>query len=188
MFSCHSNTRGHRKLISNAVFVSIHLNLTNAGSRRQSNIFLQSRKPSAVFGDPLLCSRGVHPRPQPRRPTPRLFVLRRTTVSRQYRECGFLTNPTEAPTRKPFPTGRSSRRKLQPVSAAATPSQALFRRREWQRAKAFRCNRTSIKPRCRNLNAANPSVRTKKARAERKAHRNQVAQRQKRRQKIRRDN
>src|SRR4030095_1136192 len=100
----------------------------------------------------------------------------------------FLPTRAKQRWRKPLLTVKSSQKKLQPASAAAAPSRARARQREWRRVKAFRCNRTSIKPELRNQRAAGPSVHTKRAHGGRKAHRHQAIQRQKKRlQKVRRD-
>src|SRR4029450_194067 len=100
----------------------------------------------------------------------------------------FLPTRPKQRWRKALLTVKNSQKKLQPASAVATLSRARARQREWQRVKAFRCNRTSIKPKWRNQRAADPSVRTKRVRGGRKAHLNQAGQRQKRAQKIGRDN
>jgi hypothetical protein len=99
----------------------------------------------------------------------------------------FLLTRAKQRWRKALLTVKSSQKKLQPASAAAAPSRAHARQREWRRVKAFRCNRTSIKPELRNQRAAGPSVHTKRARGGKKSHRNQAGQKQKRLQKVRRD-
>jgi len=79
-------------------------------------------------------------------------------------------------------------KKLQPASADAIPWRARGRRHGSRRAKASRCNRTSTKPKLRNQRAAGPSARTKRARDGRRARQNRPSPRQKRLQKVRRDN
>src|SRR5262245_16210609 len=91
--------------------------------------------------------------------------------------------------RKTLLTVKSSLKKLQPVSAAETRWPARARQHAWRLVKAFRCNRTLIKPKLRNQRAANPNVHTKEARGRKRAHPSQATQRQKKSpQKIRRDN
>src|SRR5437870_9961816 len=99
----------------------------------------------------------------------------------------FLLTRAKQRWRKALLTVKSSQKKLQPASAAAAPSRAPARGREWRQVKAFRCNRTSIKRELRNQRAVGPSDHTKRARGGRKAHRNQAAQKQKHLQKIRRE-
>src|SRR5207249_5741108 len=85
-------------------------------------------------------------------------------------------------------TVKSLQRRLRRESVDVILSAARGARHEWRRAKASRCNRTSIKPTCRNLKAITPSVRTKKARERRKAHPNRRSRRQAPPQKRRRAN
>src|SRR6266550_220957 len=99
----------------------------------------------------------------------------------------FLLTRAKQRWRKALLTVKSSQKKLQRESVAATRWQVRARQREWRRVKAFRCNRISIKPKLRNQRAAAPSDHTKRARGGRKAHRNLAAQKQKHLQKVRRD-
>src|SRR5437016_2089171 len=109
---------------------------------------------------------------------------------RMFRQCWWnaafsLTQP-KVRTRKLLLTAKNWQKKLQLESADAILLPVRCRRREWPRAKQSRCNRTSIKRRYLALNAASRSVHTKKARAKRKAHRNQPAQKHAQPQQIRR--
>jgi N-acetylmuramoyl-L-alanine amidase len=172
---------------ANAIFVSVHFNSAKRSGASGIETYFYDREslPLAsaihyfVAGGAASSNRNVRRRGY--------YVLRKNRNPAVLVECGFLPTRAKQRWRKALLTVKSSQKKLQPASAAAAPSRARARQREWRRVKAFRCNRTSIKPELRNQRAVGPSVHTKRARGGRKAHRNQAGQKQKRLQKVRRD-
>jgi len=158
---------------ANSIFVSVHFNSAKRSGASGIETYFYDR-------ESLPLASAIH-----------YFVAGGAPSSnRNVRRRGYyvLRKNRNPAVRKALLTVKSSQKKLQLASAAAAPSRARARQREWRRVKAFRCNRTSIKPELRNQRAAGPSVHTKRAHGGRKAHRNQASQRQKKRlQKVRRD-
>ena len=145
----------------NAIFVCIHFNSAKRMGAEGIETYFYGR-------DSLPLASAVHyfvagGAPSPNRGVRRrgYYVLRKTKVPAVLVECGFLTNPTEGEyAQTEFVRGILSLR--------------LARRRS-QQLTAFRCNRTSTRPRRVTPNVLTPDILAKKspeaARQRRKAHR-----------------